>query len=144
MRRFIFLLLILLPFYSNAQEMAVRKTIETFFEAFHAKDSLQMKSVCHQDLLLQSILEGAKGTKLVTEDPKDFYKAITSFPKDLKFEERLLEYKIQSDGAMAHAWTPYMFLINGKVVHTGVNSFTLLLENGQWKIVHIIDTRRKK
>ena len=40
------------------------------------------------------------------------------------------------------------FYINEKLSHIGTNSFTLLLENNpetsRWKIVHIIDTRRKK
>jgi hypothetical protein len=45
---------------------------------------------------------------------------------------------------MANVWTPYEFYINEKLSHIGVNSFTLLLENNIWKIVHIIDTRRKK
>ena len=34
--------------------------------------------------------------------------------------------------------------VNDKLSHIGTNSFTLLLENNIWKIVHIIDTRRKK
>jgi hypothetical protein len=44
---------------------------------------------------------------------------------------------------MAHAWTPYEFYINGKLSHKGVNAFTLYKDDGQWKIVHLIDTRRK-
>ena len=28
--------------------------------------------------------------------------------------------------------------------HCGVNSFQLFNDNGQWKIIYLIDTRRKK
>jgi hypothetical protein len=73
----------------------------------------------------------------------EFYKSIAAIPKNIKIEERLLSYKIQVDGSMAHVWTPYEFYVNEKQSHIGVNSFTLLLENNSWKIVHIIDTRRK-
>ena len=73
----------------------------------------------------------------------EFYKSIATIPKNIKIEERLLSYKIQVDGSMAHVWTPYEFYVNEKQSHIGTNSFTLLLENNSWKIVHIIDTRRK-
>lgn len=138
------MLLILIPFYSNAQEKEIKRTIETFFEGFHARDTLKIKSVCHDSMLLQSISENSKAVKLTEEKVAMFYKAIASFPPQLKFEEKILDYTIRIDGTMAHAWTPYEFLIQGKVVHTGVNSFTLLFENDNWRIVHIIDTRRKK
>jgi hypothetical protein len=41
-------------------------------------------------------------------------------------------------------WTPYRFIFNGKFSHCGVNSFTLVKLNGEWKINYVIDTRRKE
>ena len=73
----------------------------------------------------------------------DFLKSIASIPATMKFEERILEYKIESDNFLAHVWTPYEFYLNGKLSHKGVNSFTLIKENEKWKIVHVIDTRNK-
>ena len=61
----------------------------------------------------------------------------------MQFEERLLGHTIHIDGPMAIDWTPYEFYVNGKKSHSGVNVFTLYKDNGQWKIVAIIDTRRK-
>lgn len=127
----------------KAQEKEVQQTIETFFAGFHQKDSLKIKSVCAEKMILQSISEGKKGTKLVNESPSDFYKSIATIPNDMQFEEKILKYHIQVDGAMAHAWTPYEFYINGKLSHSGVNAFTLFKENTVWKILYIIDTRRK-
>jgi Putative lumazine-binding len=143
MKNIIIYLLILLPFYSNAQNQEIESVVKTFFEGFHAKDTVKIKSVCHDKMILQSIMEGKKGTKLVDEQPSAFLKSIATFPSNLKFEEKILNYSVQIDGAMAHAWTPYEFYINGNRSHSGVNSFTLYRENNQWKIVHIIDTRRK-
>ena len=143
MKKIVVYLLILLPFYSHAQNQEVENTVKTFFEGFHAKDTIKIKSVCHATMVLQSIIEGPKGTKLVDEKTSEFYKSFSTFPADLKFEERILSYKVQIDGAMAHAWTPYEFYINGKLSHSGVNAFTLFKENNQWKIIYIIDTRRK-
>src|SRR5690349_20507559 len=111
---------------SNAQQQDVKKTIESFFEAFHQKDTIKLKSVCSDKLILQSISESVtKGNKLSEENIKEFYKSIASIPANLKFEEKILKYNIQIDGSMAHVWTPYEFYLNDKLSHSGVNAFTL-------------------
>lgn len=125
-----------------AQEADIKKTIAIFFEGLHTADTLKIKSVC-KDLVLQSVSEKNETAKLNSEPISEFYKSIASIPANVKIEERLLDYKIQVDGAMAHAWTPYEFYINGKLSHKGVNSFQLFKDNNVWKIVYIIDTRRK-
>lgn len=128
----------------NAQKAEVENTVKKFFEGFHAKDTMKIKSVCADKMILQSIIEGQKGTRFEEEKPSEFYKSFSTFPPDLKFEEKILSYSIQVDGKMAHAWTPYEFYVNGKLSHSGVNAFTLYSENGIWKIIYLIDTRRKK
>ena len=127
----------------NAQNFEVIKIIETFFEGFHAKNSVKIKSVCDDKIILQSIKENIKGAKLTTALAHEFYKSISTIANDVKFEEKFLSYSIQVDGTVAHVWTPYEFYINDKFSHKGVNAFTLFKENDLWKIIHIIDTRRK-
>lgn len=143
MKKTIFLLIMIFASSIQAQNQEVQKVIETFFEGFHAKDTVKMKSVCSDKIILQSIMENAKGAKLSDESAKEFYNSIATIPSDFKFEEKILNYSIQVDGTMAHAWTPYEFYINGKLSHSGVNAFTLFKENGFWKIIYCIDTRRK-
>jgi Putative lumazine-binding len=137
------LLLFLISHFSFAQEKEIQQTIETFFEAFHQRDSVKLQSVCSENLVLHSISESGNGTKLSVEKASNFYKSIASIPIAMKFEEKILSYNIQVDGAMAHAWTPYEFYVNGKLSHSGVNSFQLFKENEVWKVVYILDTRRK-
>ncbi|MHA3789312.1 nuclear transport factor 2 family protein [Flavobacterium hauense] len=109
-----------------AQEADVKKSIATFFEGMHTSDTLKIKSVCSDSMILQSVSEGKTGIKLSTENVSEFYKSVTEVPKSAKIEERLLDYKIQIDGAMAHAWTPYEFYVNGKLSHKGVTLFSYL------------------
>ncbi|MFD2602897.1 nuclear transport factor 2 family protein [Flavobacterium suzhouense] len=125
-----------------AQEAEIKKSIATFFEGLQSADTIKIKSVC-KDLILQSVSEKNGMTKLHNEPMDEFYKSIASIPKTMKIEERLLDYKIQIDGVMAHVWTPYEFYINGKLSHKGANSFQLFKEGDIWKIIYIIDTRRK-
>ena len=143
MRNIFITILFLASFTSNAQKQEIQKVIETFFEAFHARDSVKLKSICSDKLILQSISESPSGAKLSNEIAAAFYKSIASIPNEMKFQEKLLSFSIQIDGSMAHAWTPYEFYINGKLSHKGVNAFTLFKENELWKIIYIIDTRRK-
>jgi hypothetical protein len=126
------------------EEKAIKQSISVFFEGLQTSDTLKIQSVCHKEMKLQSITEKNTVGGLSYQSNSDFYKSIAAIPKNLKIEERLLSYNIQIDGTMANVWTPYEFYINEKLSHIGVNSFTLLLENNIWKIVHIIDTRRKK
>jgi len=129
--------------FTQAQNKEVQQTIETFFDGFHQRDSIKIKSVCAETMILQSISEGKKGTKLENEKPSEFYKSIATIPNEMQFQEKILSFNIQVDGTMAHAWTPYEFYINGKLSHSGVNAFTLFKEDDVWKIIHLIDTRRK-
>jgi hypothetical protein len=58
---------------SNAQQQDVQKAIESFFEAFHQKDTIKLKSVCSHKLILQSISESVtKGNKLAEENINEF------------------------------------------------------------------------
>ena len=144
MRHLFFLLFFGFSISISAQEKEIKQSISVFFDGLQTADTLKIQSVCHKEMKLQSIMEkNAVGT-LSFETNGEFYKSIAGIPKNLKIEERILSYKIQIDGSMANVWTPYEFYIDGKLSHIGTNSFTLLLENNIWKIVHIIDTRRKK
>lgn len=128
---------------NNASQDEVKQTIENFFVAFHAKDTIKLKIICSDKMILQSVLENSVETKLTFESVSKFYKSIATIPTTMTFLEKILSYSTQVDGAIANVWTPYEFYINGKLSHKGVNSFTLFKENNYWKIIYCIDTRRK-
>lgn len=110
--------------------------------AFHAKDTIKLKAICSNKIILQTIKEHKNGAKLSNELVSEFFKSIATIPNNVKFEEKILSYFIQIDGSMAHAWTPYEFYINDKLSHNGVNAFTLFKEDQVWKIIYLIDTRK--
>ena len=141
----IFLVIIALGFSAmlQAQKVEVEHAIKEFFIGFHAKDTVKIKSICDENMILQSVLENKTESTLKQEKATEFFTSIAKIPNEVRFEEKILSYKIKIDGAMAHAWTPYEFYLNGKFSHEGVNSFTLFRTVQGWKIVHIIDTRRR-
>lgn len=143
MKKAILILFVFLTQGIFAQQADVKKAIETFFEGFHGRDTIKMQSVFAKEMILHSVGEKKDGAKLSVESVPQFSKSIASIPKDMRFEEKLLSCNIQIDGSMAHVWTPYEFYINGKLSHSGVNSFQLFKSNDGWKITYCIDTRRK-
>jgi ketosteroid isomerase-like protein len=143
MRKIVVMIVLFVTANSQAQNQEIQQVIETFFEAFHAKDTLKLKALCDETMMVQSISENAKGTKLSNENPQAFFKSIGSIPAEVKFQEKIISYSIQVDGSMAHAWTLYEFYVNGKLSHKGVNAFTLFKKENSWKIIHLIDIRRK-
>ena len=147
MTRFIFYLCVLLTSVVFAQEdenAKVKATINTFFEGFHKGDTILVKSVMMDKMLLQTTYTTKEGNHvLVSEESSKLMSAIANRPNDQKWDERLLNYNIQVDGIMANVWTPYEFWFNDEFSHCGVNSFQLFNDNGHWKIIYLIDTRRQ-
>lgn len=127
---------------STADQEKVQQIVETFFEGFHKQDSILIKKVVHENVLMQSIGKNQIGEIVLSkEDFSGFLTSICSIPETTSFEERIHDYRIQLDGKMANVWTPYSFYINGSLSHCGTNSFQLFKRNGVWKIFYIVDTR---
>ena len=149
MRKSIVLFLIsLLSLNSFAQDdakTAVKKTIERFFEGFHAKDSLLMKEEVFDQVVLQTTAKNKEGnTILKTDKIGALYKNIATIPNTVSFNEKLTSWDIKVDRTMANAWVGYEFWLNGALSHCGVNSFQLINFDGKWKIIYLIDTRGKE
>jgi len=123
----------------------VQKVIETFFEGFHEQDSVLIKKVMHEDVIMQSIGKSKSGdVELSKQDFSGFLSSICSIPEETSFKEHLGTYEIKVDGKMANVWIPYSFFINGNLSHCGTNSFQLFKRNGVWKIFYIVDTRKQQ
>lgn len=126
-----------------SQEKEVQKTIEDFFVALNSKDTVAIKKEFYKDVIVQTIYNTKSGNQLKTDIFNDFLVSISMIPTEVVIEEKILSYKIEVDGILAHVWTPYEFYVDGKLSHKGVNSFTLFKESTDWQIIHIIDTRRR-
>lgn len=150
MKKCIILTLALLcSFVFNAQEISeeekVKKTVERFFEGFHARDSVMMESVFHRNPVIQTIGRTKEGEiKLVNEELEKVLDGIVSIPLETEFLEVLHEIQVKIDGPMANAWAPYSFFLNGDFSHCGVNNFQMIKTEGEWKVIYLIDTRRRE
>lgn len=126
-------------------EKNAKELIHTFFEGFHKGDTLLMKSVMHQNMVLQTAFTNNENKETINEtEASVFLKTIANRTKEQVWEEKVLDYKVQIDGNLAHIWTPYEFWYNGTFSHCGANAFTLVKTTMGWKILHLIDSRRQE
>lgn len=126
---------------TSPDDAAVRAPIIQLFAGMKASDSTAVLSAFVPGARFQSV-ENKQGTvSLRDQEIAGFARSIGKAPKGT-LDERLTGTTIHVDGDLATAWTPYEFYYNGQRRHCGANAFTLVRQNGVWKIQAIIDTRR--
>ncbi len=147
MKKIILAVILFSGFFSFSQDPKeeVKEVIKTFFEGFHTADTLLLKQTMADHVIFQTASKNKVNKDVLKQDDvSNFIKVIGSGrPVKDNWEERIKSYHIQVDGNMANAWTEYEFWLDGTFSHCGVNSFQLFHDNGTWKIIYLIDTRRK-
>ena len=128
----------------SEHETEIKNVIKLFFKGLQNGDTISMKKTLVDTAILQSTFFNKEGESILkTEDFEKFLKSIASKKADDVWDERLSSYNIQVDGNMANVWTPYEFYLNYDFSHCGVNSFQLFFDGEKWKIIYLIDTRRR-
>ena len=121
----------------------VKQSINTMFDAMRKGDSTLLKSVFAKEMVLQSISTNKEGKAVIsTDSANDFAKAIGT-PHTAVYDERITFNDIKIDGDLASVWAPYKFYLGDKFSHCGVDVFSLMKTASGWKIIYIVDTRRK-
>ncbi|GAB5400233.1 MAG: hypothetical protein Aureis2KO_18180 [Aureisphaera sp.] len=148
MKRILLILCLSISYLGMAQddfsEADAKQLIDTFFEGFHKGDTTLMRSTLIKEVPLQTAYTDKEGiAHLSTATLDKLLVGIANRPAEQKWDERLLDYKVSIDGNLAHVWTPYEFWVNDSFSHCGANAFTLAKTEDGWKIIHLIDSRRR-
>lgn len=146
MKRNLLLLAIIfltIPSFAQTDKDDVKKAINTLFDGMRKGDSTMLKTVFADGMVLQSVGNKRDGSVVLsTEKPSDFVKQVSAPHKEV-YDERITWGDIKIDGPLASVWTPYKFYLGDKFSHCGVNFFQLMKTAAGWKIIYIVDTRRK-
>jgi hypothetical protein len=119
----------------GAEEQLVMQPVNAVFAGIAARDAAAINA---------QLLPGGSAT-VVSEQPggsrttarRSWSEVLAHFqPGPEKFEERLSDPAIETDGSVAMVWGNYVFLIDGKVHHCGIDHFDLVRDNGAWKIAN--------
>jgi hypothetical protein len=119
-----------------AAEAEILAVIDQFMIAISTKDNDLMARIRVEGTfsVVERPAEGGKGT-VVTRRPD---KPIT--PGGETFLERYWDPIVHVRGSLAVVWTPYEFWRDGKTSHCGIDTFDLMKDQGQWKIVNAMWT----
>ncbi len=128
---------------AQPSEQEVKVVIETLFDGMRAGDSSMVASAFTRDAIMQTISSNQAGEVMKREGSLSQFLTSVGTPHDQVWDERIGGYDIKIDGDLATAWTPYQFYVGDNFSHCGVNSFNLAKMNGEWKIIYIVDTRRR-
>ena len=119
------------------------ESVERFFQAFHAKDSLGMQQLMSPKArLLRSTFKN--GQAIVQEnDLQRFIRAVATRKDSPKWEERLGHPIVQQHLNLATVWVPFRFYLDNTLSHCGYNAFSLSWDGQSWQILSLIDTGTK-
>lgn len=142
---FILICLISLAQYTQAQSAtdSVKQVVNQLFTAMKTSDPVLLQQCFADSAILQTIAMNKEGKTIVRNESVAAFAASISKAPAGALDERIEFDVVKIDGALAIAWTPYQFFLNGNFSHCGANSFQLVRFNGQWKIQYLIDTRRR-
>ncbi len=131
----------------KAESKKVKAVIKQLFDGMRQGKPDMVAGAFHKDATLQTCYTNRKTGKPVLRNIGSYTKFVESIKKkkpEDKYDERISKYVVQIDDNLASVWTPYEFYLNGKFSHCGVNNFQLFKSEEGWKIVSILDTRRRK
>lgn len=127
----------------NKEEDAIKATINLLFDGMRNADTTAIAKTFAPTVIMQTIAKTKEGKFMVQNGKStDFLNSIAK-PHPEKYDERIEFIKILIDNNLASVWTNYKFYVGEKFSHCGVNSFQLFKSEEGWKIVYLIDTRRK-
>jgi hypothetical protein len=134
----------LATFAQTDEQEAVKKVVNNLFTAMRTSDTVLLKSVFAPEMTLQSVVNKRDGSVgLVTEKAAAFIKSVGTPHKEV-YDERIVITDVKIDGPLASVWAPYKFYVGNTFSHCGVNVFQLMKAADGWKIIYIVDTRRKE
>jgi hypothetical protein len=128
---------------SDADVAAVMAPINAVFAGIVARDAAAINAQLVAGGSNTEVIEQSDGSRTI--ERRGWPEALGGLhPGPEKFEERLINRSIKSDGSVAMLWGDYVFLVNGKVSHCGLDLFDLVREGGVWKIANTTSSQRTK
>lgn len=143
-------LLIILSFHlcfgSILAQEEVMKPIKLLFEGMEKADTSIISKAFDPNVKMFTGYADKTGKEIIHEGSYiEFLSTIANKKKDSpNWIEKLYNTEVKIDGNIAQVWTEYSFYVGEQFVHCGVDAFQLVKRGDEWKIIHLMDTRRKE
>jgi hypothetical protein len=144
-----FLLMSTLIFSQENNEVDEHKSVELLihklFDGMREGDSAKVASVFSKEVNMYTSFTDQQGQKLIRKGALAPFLTAIGTPRAEIWDEKIWNTSIEIDGGIAQVWTEYAFYVGTAFSHCGVDAFHLIKEGVEgWKIVHLMDTRRKE
>ena len=117
-------------------EAAVLAPINAMFAGLEARDSAAILAQTRPEGGATVASEKPDGTRSIRHlSWADFAGGIKPGPE--RYQEKLFDPAVEIDGDIAMVWSRYVFTIDGKPHHCGVDHFDLVRDNGAWKLLNV-------
>lgn len=123
------------------EEELIKEKVDQFFRALEKQDTVLLKKLWFQEGQVWTI---DNTTQARTHSMRFFKEDLKRFDPKIVLQERALSYEIKVHNGMAMAWIPYEFHVNGKFSHCGVDIFSLLKKDQDWKFISASYTVEEK
>ncbi len=121
-----------------AAPAAIPSAIDAAISGPADKDRTCMKQLFLPEARLVVVANGADGATTDTVLTLDDWIARVKARGNAQLEERQLKFSIESFGSIAHLWSTYALLSEGKQVARGINSIQAVKVSGGWKVLGIL------
>jgi len=130
---------------ANTEKKAVIAVIKQMFDGMRKGDADMVAGVFYENAAMQTTFTHKQTQKSMLRNGsvENFVAAIKKKKPSDVYDERISEYVVKIDDNLANVWTPYKFYLNDKFSHCGVNNFQLFKSDKGWKIISVVDTRRR-
>ena len=125
------------------EKSEVLKVINQVFDGMRKGDSAMISATFYKEARLSTIYMKEDQPVLHEGSLSQFLVSVGT-PHEKVYDERIWDPVVQIDGHMASVWVNYAFYHGTDFSHCGVNAFQLFKDETGWKIVNLIDTRRKE
>lgn len=115
-----------------ALEAQVLAAAEAVLTAINTKDEALARSAVLPDARIVAVRP--TGRRVSTGE--EFVQQILD--PGVAFLERMWDPQVRVSGSVATVWAPYDFYLDGAFSHCGVDTFQLVLEQGEWKVLSLV------
>ncbi|MGH7568772.1 MAG: nuclear transport factor 2 family protein [Gemmatimonadales bacterium] len=130
------------PAQAPAADPEILKTVERFFDAMRARDTVTLKALVDSSARLVTAFTRDGKPAMRSAGIQRFIQNVGGAQQLL--DERIFEPEARQDGNLATVWTRYVFYLGGTLSHCGYDAFQLARTEGGWKVVAIADTQRRE
>ncbi len=124
------------------QEKAIMNVINSVFEGMATNNGDLIRAAFSDDAQTFTVFVDEEGITQKRPGSVEKFAEAVDKEKALQWTEPIWNEKIEIDGPLASVWVDYAFYLGADFHHCGVDAFHLIQTAGEWKIFHLVDTRR--